>query len=467
MLIMQEAAPNSTAYVETIAYYTSNKVNPAVVFRNILEQHPILAGRIDQDCKTMNLTISIKQESVSCNDELELINSFEDASTYLTNSIPAMKIISSPLAIFRLLKAEDKIIIVLHIHRIIADDITSNIACDLYNIMNETATEHYPFNYRTAIENESIYLKSSQMDLDKDFWSLVFSMLPSEVNLSILPKDECTWDDTVVYKAKHISRLISRSIVKDISRFCNTLEIMEFHFYMACTALVVQRYLGTHEVTLAVPVSTRTDLNQMADGLFANTVLFRFSTNIDSSVKGYMRTIAQSWLQVSDHSQYPFNEIVSTIWKQHGKRFSSFCCVVFNHVIQSRPSKNELHVIAEHAKIPLSINVVHNNDSSTTKLMCEWASEMIDDGIIERLADGIFEIFQKILNNYNNKISDIQALSFSECNLLKSFSQPYQGYEVLNINEAFKKHVKTYPNSVAVSTRVKLQHTFNLKQWLY
>ena len=464
MLIMQETAPNSTAYVETIAYYTTNKVNPAVVFRNILEQHPILASRIDQDCKGMNLTISIKQENVSCNVELELIKSFEDASIYLTNSIPVMKVISSPLSIFRLLKVEDKIIIVLHIHHIIADDITtSNIACDLYNTMNETAVEHYPFSHRASIENELIYLKSSQMNLDKDFWSQVFLTLPPEVNLSILPKGECTWNDTVVYKAKHISKLIPSNITKDISRFCNSLEIIEFHFYMACTALVVQRYLGTHEVTLAVPVSTRTDLNQMADGLFVNTVLFRISADIDSSVKGYMQTIAQSWLQVLDHSQYPFNEIVNTIWKQHGKRFSTFCCVLFNHVIQNRPSKNELPVIAKHAKIPLSINVVHNNDSSTTKLMCEWAPEMIDDGIIERLTEGIFEIFQKILNNSNSKINDIQVLSFSECNLLNSFSQPYQGYEVLNINETFKNHVKTYPNSVAVICKGNTTTYFQLE----
>ena len=464
MLIMQETAPDSTAYVETIAYYTTNKINATVVFKNLLEHHPILATRIDRDGEGTNLTISIKQESVNCNVELELFNSFKEASTYLTNSIPVMKVISSPLSIFRLLKVEEKVIFVVHMHHIITDDITlSNIAQDLYNFMNDTAKEPCTYSNRAVVENESVYLKSSQMGLDKDFWSQVFLTLPPEINLEILPKGECIWKDTLVYKAKHISKSIPANIVKNISRLCNSLKITEFHFYMACTALVVQRYLGAHEVTMAVPVTTRTDLYQTSDGLFVNTVLFRVSIDIDSSVTGYIQDVAKSWLKVSVHSQYPFNEVVNAVWKNHGMSVNSFCCVMFNHVIQNRPSQNELHVISKHAKMPLSIDVVHNNDSSKTKLMCEWASEMIDDGIIERLVDGIFEIFQKVLNNVNNKINDIQILSFSECNLLKSFSQSNQDYEVLNINATFKNHVKTHPNSVAVVYKGKTTTYFQLE----
>ena len=124
--------------------------------------------------------------------------------------------------------------------------------------------------------------------------------------------------------------------------------------------------------------------------------------------------------------------------------------------MQNRPSKNELHVISKHAKMPLSIDMVHNNDNNTTKLMCEWASEIINDGIVERLVDGIFEIFEKVLSNSNNKIIDIQVLSFAECNLLKLFSQPCQNYEVLNINETFKQHVRNHPDSVAVICKDKI-----------
>ena len=456
MLVMQETAPESTAYVETIAYYTTNKINTTVVFKKLLERHPILASRIDRDSKSLKLMVSINQESVNCNVELELIKTFEDANSYLTKSIPVMKVISSPLALFRLLKAEDKVIFVVHMHHIITDDITlSNIAYDMCDIMNNTTKEHCPFSHKAAIENESIYLKSSQMDLDKDFWHQVFLTLPPEVNLALLPKGEFTWNDTVVYKAKHISKLIPVNVVKEISRFCNSLEVTEFHFYMACVALVLQRYLGVHEPTLAVPVTTRTDLYQTADGLFVNTVLFRLFIDIDSSVKSYIQAVAKSWLQVLIHSQYPFDKVVNVIWKKHRKAVGSFCCVMFNHVMQNRPIKNEIHVVSKHAKMPLSIDMVHNNDNNTTKLMCEWASEIIDDGIAERLVDGVFEIFEKVLRNHNNKIIDVQVLSFSECKLLKLFSQPCQIYEVLNINETFKKHVRNHPDSVAVVCKDK------------
>ena len=464
MLVMQEAAPDSTAYVETIAYYTTKEINDAELFENLLEYHPILASRIVQDSKSTDLAVDIKQENLNCNVKLELIDNFEDAGAYLTETIPVIKALSSPLAIFRLLKAEDKLIFVVHMHHIITDDTTlSNVAHDLCSLMNNSARKHLLYNHSAVIENESIYWKSSQMDLDKDFWNQVFLTLPPEVNLAILPKGECIWSDTIVSKAKHISKLIPVNIVKEILRFCNSLEVTEFHFYMACVALVLQRYLGVNELALAVPVTTRTDLHQIDDGLFDNTVLFRLSIDGDCSVKTYIQAVAKSWLEVLAHSHYPFEKVVNLIWEKHEKSVSSFCCILFNCIIQKRPSERELLVMSKHAKVPFSIDVVHNNDDDTTKLLCEWASEIIDDGIAQRIVDSIFEIFEKFSSNLSSKIRDVQVLSFSECSLLKSFSQPFQEYKALNINKSFKNHATNHPDSVAVIYKDNMTTYFQLE----
>ena len=454
MFSMQEIAPYSTAYVETIAYYTTSKLNATTVFKKLMECHPILGSRIDRDRESLNVATS---KNINCDVEIEIIESFEAASAYITNSIPVIKVLSSPLTIFRLLKMENNFIFVVHVHRVITDDTTlSNIACDLCNIINDTTKESFPFSCKAAIENEMFYLKSSQIHLDEDFWNQVFLTLPPEVNLAILPKGECIWNDTVAYKAKHICKLIPDNIVKEITGFCKNLRITEFHFYIACAALVIQKYLGVQEITLAVPVTTRTDLCQTADGHFVNTVLFRLSIDVNSSVKEYIQAVAKSWLQILVHSQYPFDKVVNTVWKSHGKSVNSFCCIMFNHVMQNRPSKHELYITSKHAKMPLSIDIVHNNDSDTTRLMCEWASEIIDEGIAERLVDSVFEIFPKVFSNCNNKINKIQILTSSEYNLIKSFSQPCEVYEILNIIEVFKNHAINYSNSAAVVCKDKV-----------
>ena len=120
-----------------------------------------------------------------------------------------------------------------------------------------------------ATENGNSYHDSSQFSLDKQFWDDKFSCtLPSDVSLAILPKVESIWDDSVLYEAKQFNKSIPETDLKLISDCCHHLSITNFQYYLACAALVLQRFLGATNIAIAVPVNTRTDIARTADGLF-------------------------------------------------------------------------------------------------------------------------------------------------------------------------------------------------------
>ena len=223
-----------------------------------------------------------------------------------------------------------------------------------------------------------------------------------------------------MYKARHRSELIPTETVEKISNYCNALGVTNFQYYLACTSLLLQRYLGVDEIVLAIPVTTRTDIHQKTEGLFVNTVLFRVVFDSSKTLGQYIREVSQHWLQTLYHSQYPLDQVAKTVWKEHGKSVNSFCCVMFNYASKKR-SDNEIQVYSKDAKMPLSVDIICN-DSITHEVLLEWAVDLIDDGVAERIGDGVVTTCCHALDEVDKKLNEFEALSQHEYHLLQSFN---------------------------------------------
>ena len=304
--------------------------------------------------------------------------------------------------------------------------------------------------YVELVNVERSYLNSKQSDIDNNYWNKEFSTISPDVNLSVLPKAESTWNDSTTYRAKHISKIVPSNTLKEVVKWCNILEITEFQYYLACTSLVLQRYLGVNEITLAIPVSTRTDIYQNSDGSFVNTVLFKVKVDLNKTMKEYVKSVANSWMETLAHSQYPLDRVAEAVWKEHGKSIHSFCCVMFNYYASKTKPTCELKVHAKHAKMPLTLNVSHYGN--TIEVVCEWSAELLDDNIVGRLFDGVIRLYDVALNVENDKLCDIDVLSPLEHKLLQSFCHVESSHQKTSIpvHKTFKEYSTMYPDSIAI-----------------
>ena len=454
ILLAQGACPQSTAYVNTVAYYTQDSSTIADVFEYLVQRHPILACIIKRNSCIQNYEMGIDQQVVNFDVKIESIECLEEASLYLSKSIPVIKILASPLAVFRLLKVcnNNVTIVVVHVHHIISDDITlSNISSDIHSFLNGMKLTNNVPNVYVPISEEAYY-NSSQYSTDSQFWSEKFLLLPPDVNLTMLPKADSVWNDSMVYLAKQISKSVPDKVLSIIAKCCCDLHITQFDYYLACTLLVVERYLGVSEIAIAIPVHTRSHVGKDVDGPFVNTVLFTTSVNINSLLHEYIQDIAKQWSLSVNHSQYPFDRVAKMIQKKHAKSYNSFCCVTFNNCLRNMPSNNEILVHSKHAKMPFGINIVSNQDNIIT-ITCEWAAGIIDGGISERLFDGIFEMCKNAPSMLNQKIDAIQVLSSIELDLVHSFSHTESSFNSngLSVIHTFEENVEKYPNACAVA----------------
>ena len=449
---MQQTAPHSTAYVETIACHTCNTVNPAEVFKALAKQHPIMTSRIEMNNKSQMYVITMNGE-LNFDAKPEEVADLKTAEGYLTKTIPVIKLVLAPLVKFRHLKVGDLTILVVHMHHAITDDISlTNILCDLQNLMcdvvQETGVTQQSF---TCVDDEKNYFCSSQYGADIKFWNESFTTIPPDVNLAILPKSESMWSDAKLYKARHRSQLIPTETVEKITNYCNAVGVTNFQYYLACTSLLLQRYLGVDEITLAIPVTTHTDIHQRTEGLFVNTVLFRVVFDFNKTLGQYIKEVSQCWLQTLYHSQYPLDQVAKTVWKEHGKSVNSFCCVMFNYISKKRPD-NEIRVYSKHAKMPLTVDIICN-DNTTHKVLLEWAVDLIDDGVAERLGDGVVTTCSYALDEVDNKLDEFGALSQHEYQLLQSFNlnaEEFYHKESLPIHRAFEESAALNPHALAL-----------------
>ena len=91
---------------------------------------------------------------------------------------------------------------------------------------------------------------------------------PPEVSLSILPPTESAWNSTCTYHAGLKSHTLSSNITKAISKYCALLGVTDFQYALACTLLLLQRYLGSEDITVGISVTTRTGKFSNTDGHF-------------------------------------------------------------------------------------------------------------------------------------------------------------------------------------------------------
>ncbi|XP_038068708.1 bacitracin synthase 2-like [Patiria miniata] len=458
MVMMQQAAPESTAYVETFAVCTTNHIEPQDVFKTFTSLHPILTSKIDMDETRKEFVVTLGS-NVAFDVKPEILDADIDVEDYIKQSTPLMDIFRGPLVNYRYCIQGENNILVLHFHHVIVDSVTfinllRNINGLIAGASNVQGAPLSATPYSSFVDWESAERESARHRADQVFWKETFSSIPTRASLAVLPLSEREWSDANIYKARQAKIILPRESMESIRKYCQSIGVTPFKYYLACTMLVYQRYIGTEDVTLAVPVSTRPRTHQNTDGLFVNTVLFRKVLRTDITFTDYVKDVADSWMETYSHSQYPIEEVVKIVKEAHGMSMSSFCCMMLNSYTMQ--TSKVMRIPAKHAKMPVDFDVIFKRDEKTIEIVVEWADELIEAGVAQRLAEGVTHTFCEAYQQADNVTQSIQVLSTSELDLLESFSHHLEKSQTIPeqpVHLVFEDHAVKNPDLIAVSCR--------------
>ena len=453
MLAMQQTAPYSTAYIETVVITTKFTENIQHILTKLVKQHPSLASRIDtQGCK---MTLS---NALDIDPPVERIEDFETVQMYITDSIPVMVMLGHPLVKFRHVATKGLSHIVIHIHHIIADDVTiSNIKDSLCQIIGQSKTQgsiEESESFSSFALAEQDYFSSVRYQRDEKFWKDIYSTLPCDTQLSLHPYAGTTFNDTTVFEARHINMTLPLGIARKINTCCKEMEMTCFQYYLSCVLVVLHRYSGSDDIAVAIPVTTRSDVYKQTDGMCINTLIFRSDINYEETLKAFLKYTAKNWLNALGSSHYPLGNLVNQLWKMHGKSINSFCSVMFNY-LENKLSNSQLRINSKHAKVPLHIDIVYDQSNEAVQLNVKYASDLIDKGIVSSLSESLKEMIGKPLYNANIKLNELEFLPEAETNKLETFETNQKEISEIAMHtepvfSAFNKHVRSHPYDIAL-----------------
>ncbi|XP_053403090.1 plipastatin synthase subunit A-like [Mercenaria mercenaria] len=453
ILVFQNAVPDSTAYTITIALIKDTNIDPEPILKELVRRHPILLASYNP---TRNV-LSISKENISTViSPLVTVNRISELKKYIDETIPAFNMTDGVLSQMKVIACGKTKMFVIHVHHIIADEVTvQNMKTTLEQlIQNPPSNVQFDtedvFICSTATESEKEYILSEDFAADKLFWEKEFEDCPDSSSLSFRHVSDIS--DFEAHTANTVLSFLpdsSQQIRNE--RFRKSHGLTKFQVFLALFVLVLQRYLGSPGVLVAIPVSIRDAQTKTIDGLIANMVLFKYTINLNDTFKEHVLNVTRRWLTVFKHSRYPLEMVREMIWCKYGKNLECLCRVMFNY----KPfgsDKEEMRIHAKHAKMEFVIEI--SDETEGGKIQCEYAEKLIDQGISKRLV----QTLRDVCNNFNTlgerKLRFTEFLTDEEMTILEDFTETEKiDHAKESVYEMFFRNTKTAPSKTALVHR--------------
>ncbi|KAH3845662.1 hypothetical protein DPMN_087944 [Dreissena polymorpha] len=453
MWMLQSSSESSTAYTETIALQIETDKSLDEIVSHLTRKHPILLARIDASASCLHIVDSIASLS-----ERKFKN-FDDLMSYISLGKPVFDKAEEPLTKFMEMKCGAMKVFVMHVHHLLVDDITlQNIKISVRRLIKtptlssrKNIQQSVQLNSRDMLEDcvrkEKDYMRSAAFENDRAFWERRFAICPEETSFGLKPTEDIV--EFVPQLAKVSAVSISSEAVGQIQHMCHEYGVTEFQYILACFLLVAQRYTAKEELLLAVPISNRISDSIEKDGLFVNTVLFRYKMPMEKTLREHIKSVAEEWMDSFSHSRYPVNYVGHAIWQKHGISISSVCNVMFNFAT-FEIEDDEVYVKPIHAKMPFSLDVV--KDKTGLRLVCEYAEQLIQGYTVDNILRALVNVLGNGQANEELNLKDIEFLADDEVKTLGSFSASrVEAERSPHVFKMFSENAKSSPEATALS----------------
>ncbi len=337
------------------------------------------------------------------------------------------------------------------LHHIICDGLSLEIlASELCKLYNDEVLCNLPFEYIDYSEEESYHLSHGLLDEAKDFWINSLENLPA-LNIPLdYPRPA-----TKSFEGEKICLEIEANKINELAK---KLNVSTYMLLLSAFYVLLNRYSSQEDIVIGSPIVGR-DSNKFLNiiGMFVNTLPLKNHVNSNMNFTDFLSTVKDNCIKSINFSTYPFDVLVNDLGIFHDSSRNPIFDVMFTYQNNGLPTLDFQGMDAKFvipdtkiSKFDLSLEVVPSGDNF--KLNFEYCTKLFNKVTIERLANHFIHILERIVDNSDVKIGDIDIFSTAEKNMiLKDFNNTkldYRNYE--NYITLFYEQVYRTPNKTAV-----------------
>ena len=349
----------------------------------------------------------------------------------------------------------------LNIHHILSDGWTLGLICrkimEVYsNINNKIIKErNIEFSYIDYAEKENEYIKSEKFLKDKKYWEELFD--ETNINPAILPSDILEKNTEFSCVGDRLSFSISKNKMKLINEYCNKNKITVFNFLMAVYSVYISKIIDSTDFSIGTPILNRTNFREKnIAGMFVNVVPFKIKLDPMQEFAKFVKSIAEETVGVLRHQKYPYQLLLEELRKKEPS-IPNLYNIVFSYQLTKANNETEYKystrwAFNKHVTDDMSIQFFDLDEKGALTVAYDYKKLKYSSEYVKNMHSRIIEIINKILDNNNILIKDIEIITQVEKNkILNVFNNTAYDYnENNNFIKLFKEMVKKYPEKIAI-----------------
>ncbi|MGD2088698.1 MAG: amino acid adenylation domain-containing protein, partial [Candidatus Aminicenantes bacterium] len=432
-------------------------------FKKLIERHESLrtsfcmvedrpVQRIWEDVPLENRYIGIPEFEAEVK-EKDRTPCIED---HIKNFIRPFDLTRAPLLRVKLIKEhEDKHIMMVDIHHIIADGTSMNVLVKEFMVLY--AGEELPplkLRYKDFSEWQNSRQQKEAVNLQKAYWLEEFT---GDVPVINLPTDYPR-APSPGYEGSSVTFKLSveqTRALNDLALDCGgTLYMMLLGIYF----VLLSKLSGQEDIVIGTPTAGRkhTDLEQII-GMFVNTLALRNYPCGEKTYKAFFNHIKEKTLKAFENQDYQYEELVDLVARNRDLNRNPLFDTMF--VLQNT-SLQEIEIpglrVAPYeyenktSKFDLTLTCVEVE----AKLLCifEYSTKLFKRETIEGFFTYFKNIAEGVINDINRRLGDLEPLTDDEkTRLLLDFNDTETVYPTnKRLHELFVEQVEQTPDHIAV-----------------
>lgn len=437
--------PNDTRYNEPIVLILHGNVDYERVqaaFDQLIQRHEILrtSYHLVGD-KLMQKIHDIRKCPVIYTEAAESENG--SCQDYVQDCIKPFDLATAPLFRVHLRRlGTDRYLLVIDAHHSITDGRSSEIMInDFFRFYQGMQLPQLTAQYKEYAHWHNSLLKSAEMEKQESFW---LETLKGDIPVLGLPNRNDIYSQKSGRGGVEIVAL-SDEQSEVLKRFAVQSNTTAYNVFLSVLYVLLYNYSGQEDIWIGTPVSERhIPWVDQTMGFIINSIVLRNFPRGDIRFQDFLSNVSERTLDAFSNQNYPFDKLVEKIAVDRDVEKNPLFDVML--VMQ----KNEKEILASNnleieqvsvstgrAKVALTLGIREYSDYF--ELEFEYASEIFDEAMIEKMMQHYITLLQSCVSNPYCLISELPMMEKEERDaILYQFNRPIvlskeHGYPVFHL----------------------------------
>lgn len=334
-------------------------------------------------------------------------------------------------------------------HHFISDGwsmtIAGNTLCE--SLIYGKKEANFEYTYLDHVEEEINYKNSSRFEKDKQFW------LKKVENLENNELFENKRTNSA--QGHRLNYRLSDIYTHKIMEFCKSNQLSISNLFSAAMLILKYKKNSVNKNSIGLILHNRnTQFEKQVTGVYSRVLPIIVEIDKKLSINEFLKLMKKETFKLLKHRKYPNSYIV-----EHSKNVKGLLdFVVSFQNTQHNPDfikkgYSEEWLDPGTTNVPLGLNISNRDGEDTLEIDYEYQLDLVSEKEVINLHSNIIKILNVILENPEQKISEIETLTDEEKTLiLQDFNDTQVSMDnTKTFVDVFESQVKKTPNNKAVT----------------